>query len=84
MQPGVTADATAATTGLVFGLGFLAVALALTLSRVTLSMFNPWLLRQVRHSEHPRAFLALVLAYWVFGLAGVGLSIAALAGGLRL
>lgn len=84
MQLGMTANATAAIIGLVLGLGLLAVALASTLSRVTLSLFNPWLLRQVRHSEHPRVFLALVLFYWLFGLAGVGVGIAALAGGLRL
>ena len=84
MQPGMTANSTAAIIGLVCGLGFLAVALASTLSRVTLSLFNPWLLRQVRRSEHPRAFLALVLFYWLIGLAGVGVGIAALAGGLRL
>jgi hypothetical protein len=74
----------AAIIGLVLGGGFLVAALASSLSRVTLSVFNPWLLREVRYSEHPRAFVALVLLYWLFGLSGVGTSIAALCGGLRL
>jgi hypothetical protein len=76
-------SATAAIVGLVLGGGFLAAALASTLSRVTLSVFNPWLLREVRHSEHPGAFVALVLLYWALGLAGVGSGIAGLVGWLR-
>jgi hypothetical protein len=75
---------TAGIIGLIMGGGFLLAALASTLSRVTLSVFNPWLLREVRYSEHPRAFVALVLFYWLFGLVGVGTGIAALFGGLRL
>ena len=74
----------AAIIGIVLGGGFLVAALASTLSRVTLSVFNPWLLREVRYREHPRAFVALVLFYWLFGLLGVGTSLAALCGGLRL
>ena len=74
----------AAIIGLVIGGGFLVAALASTLSRVTLSVFNPWLLREVRYREHPRAFVALVLIYWLVGLAGVGTGMAALCGGLRL
>ena len=77
-------SATAAIIGLILGGGFLVAALASTLSRVTLSVFNPWLLREVRYREHPRAFVALVLFYWLFGLAGVGTGIAAMFGGLRL
>ena len=49
---------------------FLAGALASTFSKVAL-------LTQVRLNEHPRAFLALVSIYWVLGLAGVGVGIAA-------
>jgi hypothetical protein len=80
----MNSSATAAIIGLILGGGFLIAALASTLSRVTLSVFNPWLLREVRYREHPRAFVALVLFYWLFGLAGVGTSIAALLGGFRL
>jgi hypothetical protein len=80
----MNSSATAAVIGLVLGAGFLVAALASTLSRVTLSVFNPWLLRQVRYREQPRAFVALVLFYWLFGLAGVGTGIAAMFGGLRL
>jgi hypothetical protein len=50
--------------------------LASTFSKVAL-------LTQVRHSEHPRAFLALVSICWVLGLAGVGVGIAAFLGGFR-
>ena len=61
---------------LLLGGGFLAGALASILSKVAL-------LTQVRHCEHPQAFLALVSIYWVLGLAGVGVGIAALLGGFR-
>ncbi len=74
----------AAIIGIILGGGFVLAALASTLSRVTVSVFNPWLLHQVRYSEHPRAFVALVLFYWLFGLLGVGTGFAALCGGLRL
>ena len=74
----------AAIIGIVVGVGFMVVALASTLSRITISLFNPWLLREVRHAEHPKAFVALVLTYWLLGLLGVGSGIAGLCGGLRL
>jgi hypothetical protein len=61
---------------LVFGAGFLVAALASTRSRVAL-------LTEIRHSESPKAFLALVLFYWVLGLTGTGVGIAALLGGFR-
>jgi hypothetical protein len=77
-------SATAALIGLVLGGGFLAAALASTRSKVTLCVVNWWLLREVRYREHPRAFVALVLFYWLFGLLGVGTGIVALCGGLRL
>ena len=80
----MNSNATLAVIGLVFGAVFLVVALASTLSKVTLSVFNPWLLREVRHREHPGAFVALVLVYWALGLLGIVSGIAALSGGLRL
>jgi hypothetical protein len=61
---------------LLLGGWFLGGALASTLSKVAL-------LTQVRNSEHPRAFLALVSIYWVLGLVGVGVGIAALFGDFR-
>jgi hypothetical protein len=61
---------------LLLGGWFLGGALASTLSKVAL-------LTEVRHSEHPRAFLALVSIYWVLGLVGVGVGIAALFGDFR-
>jgi TctA family transporter len=61
---------------LIFGAGFLVAALASTLSRVAL-------LTVIRHSESPKAFLAVVLIYWVLGLTGTGVGIAALLGGFR-
>ena len=73
----------AAIIGIVLGGGFLVAALASTLSRVTLSVFNPWLLREVRYGERPKVFVALVLVYWLLGLLGVGSGIAALCGGFR-
>jgi len=77
-------SSSAAIIGLVLGGCFLLAALASTISKVTLSVFNPWLLREVRYGEHPRAFVALVLFYWLFGLAGVGTGIAAFCGVLHL
>jgi TctA family transporter len=61
---------------LVFGAGFLVAALASTLSRVAL-------LTEIRHSESPKAFCALILFYWVLGLTGTCVGIAALLGGFR-
>ena len=57
--------------GLVIGDLFLLLALASTISRVTLSVFIPWLGRQIRYRERPRAFIALVLLYWLLGAAAV-------------
>jgi len=70
--------ATAGIIGLVLGGGFLVAALASTLSRVTLSVFNPWVLHEVRYREHPKVFVGLVLFYWLFGLAGFGIGIVSL------
>ena len=66
----MTSNAGIAIIALLLGAGFLAAALASTLSRVAL-------LTEVRHSENPRAFLALVSFYWVLGVAGIGAGIAA-------
>ena len=77
-------NAATAIIGLVFGVVFLAAALASTLSKVRLGVFNWWHLREVRHREHPRAFIALVLVYGALGLLGIVSGIAALFEGLRL
>ena len=54
---------------IVFGVVFLLVAVASTVSKVTLSLFNPWLGRQIRYRDHPRTFIAVVFFYWLFGTA---------------
>ncbi len=61
--------------GIVFGAVFLLVAIASTFSKVTLSLFNPWLGRQIRYREHPRTFIAVVFFYWLFGVAAIVMSI---------
>jgi type IV secretory pathway VirB2 component (pilin) len=65
--------------GLVFGAVFLVLAFASTVSKVTLSVFNPWLGRQIRHRDHPRTFITVVLIYWLFGAAAVVFAIVSLA-----
>lgn len=57
--------------GLVFGAVFLVLAFVSTVSKVTLSVFNPWLGRQVRHRDQPRTFIAVVFLYWLIGAAAV-------------
>jgi len=64
-------NSTMAFLGLVFGAVFLLVAIASTISKVTLSLFNPWLGRQVRYRENPRTFIALVSSYWLIGIVAV-------------
>ena len=57
--------------GLIFGALILLLALASTVSKVTLSIFNPWLGRQVRYRDHPKAFIVLVFLYWLMGATAV-------------
>jgi hypothetical protein len=76
-------NATASVIGFVAGGAFLLVALFSTLSKVTLVLFNPCLLRQVRYQDKPRTFTAVVLLYWLFGILGVAAAIASLAGVFR-
>ena len=61
--------------GLILGGVFVLLALASTVSKVTLSVFNPWLGWQIRYSDRPRAFIALVLLYWLIGVAGVVMAV---------
>ena len=61
---------------LFLGAGFLAAAVRSMVSKVAL-------LTEVRQGEEPRAFRFLVLVYWFLGLAGVGIGVATLFGGLR-
>jgi len=65
--------------GLVLGAVFLVLAFASTVSKVTLSVFNPWLGRRIRHRDHPRTFITVVLVYWLFGAATVVFAIVSLA-----
>lgn len=76
-------NATAAVIGFVAGGVFLLAALLSTLSKVTLVLFNPWLLRQVRYQDQPRTFTAVVLLYWLLGVFGVAAAVATLAGVFR-
>jgi hypothetical protein len=61
--------------GIVLGAVFLLVATASTISKVTLGPFNPWLGRQIRYRDHPRAFVAVVFVYWLFGAAAIVVAI---------
>jgi hypothetical protein len=79
----MTTNATWAIVGFTFGGIFLLLALVSTLSKVTLVVFNPWLLRELRYRDQPRAFTTVVFLYWLLGAAGVAGDMAALAG-LRL
>jgi hypothetical protein len=74
-------DSAMALVGLVFGAVFLVLAFASTVSKVTLSVFNPWLGRQIRHRDHPRTFIAVVFVYWLLGAAAVVFAIVRLASG---
>ena len=73
-------NATVSVIGLAVGVVFLLVALFSTLSKVTLVLFNPWLLRQVRYRDKPRMFTAVVLVYWFLGIFGVAVAISISAG----
>ena len=64
-------DSAMALIGLVFGAVFLVLAFVSTISKVTLSVFNPGLGRQIRHRDHPRTFIAVVFVYWLLGAAAV-------------
>jgi hypothetical protein len=74
----MNSSATAAVIGFVFGGIFLLLALFSTLSKVTLSLFNPWLFRRVSYHEQPRTFAAVVFLYWLLGAAGIIVAIAGL------
>jgi hypothetical protein len=57
---------------------FLLVALFSTLSKATLVLFTPWLLRQVKYHDQPNTFRVVVFAYWLLGLGGIVAAFAAL------
>jgi hypothetical protein len=61
--------------GLVFGAVFLVLAFLSTVSKVTLSVFNPWLGRQIRYRDQPRTFIAVVFMYWLIGAAAVVMAV---------
>ena len=62
---------------LALGAAFLAAALGSTALKVIL-------LTEVRQSEHPKAYCFLNWLYWFLGLAGIGVGVATLFGGLRV
>lgn len=64
--------------GFVFGGPFLLLALYSTLSKVTVVIFNPWLLRPLRHRDQPKMFIAVVILYWLLASVGVFFGIAVL------
>jgi hypothetical protein len=72
----MTSSTAASVIALVFGGGFLAAALGSLALKVIL-------LTEVRQSDHPRAFRFLMCTYWFLGLAGIGVGVATLFGGLR-
>jgi hypothetical protein len=78
------ANATAVIVAFIFAAIFLLLALVSTVSKVTLVLFNPWLLRQLRYCDQPRTFTAVVFVYWLLGAVGLAAGIAALTGALRL
>lgn len=80
----MTAHATTGIVALIFGAVFLLLALVSTFSKVTLVMFNPWLFRQLRYHDQPRAFTAIVFLYWLLGAVGIAVAIAVLTGRPRL
>ena len=54
--------------GVVVGIVFLLVALASTRSKVTMVLFNtPWFGREIKYTERPRTFIAIVFFYWLCG-----------------
>jgi len=61
--------------GVLFGVMLLVLAFVSTISKVTLSIFNPWLGRQIRFRNRPRTFVAVVFFYWLTGAAGVIIAI---------
>ncbi len=72
-------DSATALIGLVIGAAILLLAFVSTISKVTLSVFNPWLGRQIRQRDHPRTFIAVVSVYWLLGAAAVVVAIVSLA-----
>lgn len=76
-------NVTAAVIGFILGGIFLLVALFSTVSKVTLGLFNPWLLREVAYRDRPRTFPAVVCLYWFLGVSGVAIAIATIAGAFR-
>jgi hypothetical protein len=72
----MTSSTAVSVIALVFGAGFLAAALGSSALKVIL-------LTEVRQSEHPGAFRFLMCLYWLLGLAGIGVGVATLFGGLR-
>lgn len=72
-------DSATALIGLVIGAAILLLAFVSTISKVTLSVFNPWLGRQIRQRDHPRTFIAMVFVYWLLGAAAVVVAIVSLA-----
>lgn len=74
-------DTSMALVGLVVGALFLVLAFASTVSKVTLSVLNPWLGRQISYRDHPRTFITLVFAYGLIGVAAVVITIVSLASG---
>ena len=61
---------------LALGAGFLAAAIGSSALKVIL-------LTEVRQTEHPGAFRFLMCLYWLLGLAGIGVGVVTLFGGLR-
>jgi hypothetical protein len=76
--------ATVSIVGFIFGALFLLLALVSTVSKVTLVLFNPWLLRELRYRHQPRTFIAVVLIYWLLGALALVVGISTLADASRL
>ena len=71
-------DSAMAPIGLILGAAILVLAFVSTVSRDTLSVFNPWLGRQIRHGDHPRTFITVVIVYWLLGAVAVVFAIMSL------
>jgi hypothetical protein len=72
----MTSSTAASVIALVLGAGFLAAALGSSALKVIL-------LTEIRQAEHPGAFRFLMCLYWLLGLAGIGVGVVTLFGGLR-
>lgn len=70
------ASNTASIIGFIVGGIWLSLALFSTRSKVTLSLFGPWLFREVRYQQKPILFIGLVLFYSLLGLSGIAFGIA--------